>query len=256
MRRFLLFTIFVLVAAIGIVGWALHEQYAQTGTVPSLAVGTSPTSEVKSASTKATSQPTPTSTPAPTALPAEMKITVPYTMQAPFNKWDALHEDACEETSLIMMKHFLDGTPISTPAQADQEITDLVHWEQAHGYGPSITLQQLNQVAKDYYGLTNGRVVQISSIDQVKQELADGRPAILGMAGKLLPNPYFSNGGPNYHMLVAVGYDATGIMTNEPGTWRGNTFHYDYQPFYTAIHDWNPQNILNGQKALLVFGTS
>ena len=191
--------------------------------------------------------------PAPTALPVSANNKVPYTMQAPYNKWDPLHEDACEETSLIMVKHYLDQTPISSPEQADREITDLVTWEQVHGYGPSISLEQLNQVAKDYYGLKNGKVVQISSIDEIKPELSNGHPVIVGLAGKLLPNPYFSNGGPNYHMLTVTGYDGTGVITNEPGTWHGNGYHYAYASFYSAIHDWNASNILLGQKAYLAF---
>ena len=191
--------------------------------------------------------------PPPLPLPASAHLPVPYTLQAPFNKWDPLHEDACEETSLIMVKHYLEHSPIASPEQADQEISALVHWETAHGYGPSITLEQLDQIAKAYYGLQNGQVMTVSSIDKVKQELAAGHPAIVGLAGKLLPNPYFSNGGPNYHMLVAVGYDSAGILTNEPGTWHGEGYHYDYAPFYAAIHDWNSQNILSGQKAYLVF---
>jgi hypothetical protein len=195
--------------------------------------------------------PTPKSTPVAT-LPAEAQLSVPYTLQAPNNVWDALHEDACEETSLIMVKHFIDGSSITSPASADQEITDLVHWEQARGYGLSITLEQLIQIAHDYYGL-NGQVVTITSIDQVKQEIAAGHPVIVGMSGKTLGNPYFSNGGPNYHMMVAKGYNATNIITNEPGTWHGDGYAYDTQTFYNSIHNWDEQNILNGPKEYLVF---
>lgn len=195
--------------------------------------------------------PTPAST--PVTIPTEKSLTVPYTLQAPFNTWDALHEDSCEETSLIMVRHFLNGSGIDSPASADQEITDLVHWEEQHNYGPSITLEQLNQIAKDYYGLTNGQVVTISSIDAVKAEIAAGHPVILGMSGKTLGNPYFTAGGPNYHMLVAKGYTATDIITNEPGTWHGDGYKYDTQTFYNSIHNWDSQNILNGAKAYLVF---
>ncbi|MEI6478133.1 MAG: C39 family peptidase [bacterium] len=251
MKNGVSYLIAFLVAALGIsvagIAYAIHVQYSQLGDIEAgnTQVGT----------TLPTAKPTatPAATPSSSPLPASTLITVPYTLQAPFNVWDALHEDACEETSLIMVKHFLDGTPISSPTQADTEITALVHWEEAHGYGLSITLDQLNQIAKDDYGMNNGKVLSIDSIDQVKQELAAGHPVILGMAGKLLPNPYFSAGGPNYHMLVATGYDATGIITNEPGTWRGLHYHYDYQPFYNAIHDWDPDNIQDGQKAYLVF---
>jgi hypothetical protein len=249
MRKVLLFLIASCLFAAAMTGWALHTQYnkpADQELVASAAI-TTPSSPVP-----ATPQPTVTPQPTP-VLPDQVHLTVPYTMQSPFNVWDPLHEDACEEASLVMEKHHLDGTPMPALADADKEISALVVWEQQHGYGPSVTLTQLNQIAKDYYGLQNGQVVQLSSLDEVKQELAANHPVILGMAGKLLPNPYFSNGGPNYHMLMATGYDATGVVTNEPGTWHGEGYHYDSAAFYTAIHDWNSTDILLGQKAYLVF---
>jgi len=228
-------------------GWNRQKSHQDAAaTVSAVSVNPAPTSTPAVLET--------VSTPVPTPLPASFQLSVPYTMQAPFNKWDPLHEDACEETSLVMVRHFLTGTPIGTPEQADQEITDLVHWEEQHGYGPSITLAQLNQVAAGYYGLTHGRVVALSNPDELRQAVAAGQPLILGMAGKQLPNPYFSSGGPNYHMLVVKGYDATGFLTNEPGTWHGDGFHYDYGVFFTAVHDWNAQNILLGAKEYLVFG--
>jgi len=251
MKWLLAFIAVCLVSSTAVVTWALRTQYSDANAVAGVSYAQPSTQATVAASTTPSPTPAPTATPAP--LPDQVSLTVPYTMQAPFNVWDALHEDACEEASLIMVKHSIDGTPMGTQEQADKEITDLVHWEEQHGYGKSITLEQLNQIAKDYYGLNNGQVVQTSSIDEVKTELAGGHPVILGMAGKLLPNPYFSNGGPNYHMLVAKGYDSTGIITDEPGTFHGDGFHYDYSAFYAAIHNWNAQDITSGQKAYLVF---
>ena len=67
------------------------------------------------------------------------------------------------------------------------------------------------------------------------------------------PNPNFKDGGPNYHMLVVTGYDATGFVTNDPGTRLGQNFHYDYAGFDYAIHDWDATNIQNGGRDMLVF---
>jgi len=255
MKRLLIFLALSILFAAGAVGFALNRQYSLQNVVyptstPYPTVVPSPT-----ASPAASSSPAATATPAasPASLQPTASIDVPYTLQAPFNVWDALHEETCEEASLVMVKHYLDGTPLGTPAQVDQELKDMVSWETDHGYGTSITLQQLNQIAIDYYGLKTGHVVSVSSYLDLKKELAAGHPIITGMAGKLLPNPYFSNGGPNYHMLVVKGYDATGFLTNEPGTYRGNGYHYDYGIFFTALHDWNAQNILQGAKEYLVF---
>ncbi len=214
----------------------------------------SPTTTTSETPAEQSTAPTATTTQPPVATaPTHILLTVPFTSQAPFKVWDSLHEDACEEASIIMVNHFLNGTTISTPTQADKEIKDMISWETGQGYGGSITLSDLSTVAKKYLKINNGQVIKINSYQPIKDELAAGHPVILGMAGKILPNPNYSNGGPNYHMLVAIGYDSTGFITNDPGTRLGQNFHYNYADFYNAIHDWDPNNILNGQKAYLVF---
>jgi hypothetical protein len=185
-------------------------------------------------------------------LPTEALITVPYTRQAPFSVWDALHEDACEEASLLMVKHFLDGTKISDKQSIDNEIIDLVNFEEENGYQTSITLDELNAISKNKYGIS-GVVKKNITNNDIKKEIAAGKPVIVGAAGKILPNPYFRNGGPIYHMLVITGYDNTNFITNDPGTMKGDGFKYTFSDLYNAIHDWDPTNIMNGQKAYLVF---
>jgi hypothetical protein len=185
-------------------------------------------------------------------LPNKTLINVPFLAQAPFGIWDPLHEDACEEASFIMEKHFLDKTPLSA-SSGDQEIQKMIAYENKNGYGISITLEELNKIAKDYYNLSTGRVEKNITNDDIKKELAAGHPVIVGAAGKILPNPNFRNGGPNYHMLVVKGYDSSGFITDDPGTRKGEGFRYTYQALFNAIHDWDPNNIMNGQKNYLVF---
>jgi hypothetical protein len=178
-----------------------------------------------------------------------------FLVQAPFANWDALHEDACEEASLIMIKHFLDGTPVTSDTAGDTEIKELVGAGEELGQEKSITLEQLRTLANAHYKLSNGSVVtgKDVTVEGIKAELAAGHPVIVPAAGKLLGNPHFSNGGPNYHMLVVKGYDADGFITNDPGIREGENYHYPFATLYSAIHDWDPANILNGQKAYLVF---
>lgn len=181
-------------------------------------------------------------------IPDSVLLEVPFTSQAPFQKWDALHEDACEEASLLMLKYFTDGKKSITKEQAEKEIQDLIAFEKKNKYGPSITLDELSAIASQYYGLKNGRVEKDITVEDIKQELSDGRPVIVGAAGKVLPNPNFKNGGPNYHMLVVVGYEEKGFITNDPGTRLGEGFRYAFSDLFKSIHDWDPQNILDGGK--------
>ena len=188
-----------------------------------------------------------------TGIPGSVLLDVPFLAQAPFGVWDPLHEDACEEASLIMVKHFLDKDRNLTPTSGDIEIRKIIQYEEKNGYGISISLEQLNQIAKEYLGMPTGRVKYDVTIDDIKKELAAGRPVIVPAAGKILPNPNFRNGGPNYHMLVVVGYNQKEFITNDPGTRKGESFRYSFQDLFGAIHDWDENNILNGQKAYLVF---
>jgi len=177
---------------------------------------------------------------------------VPFLVQAPFGIWDPLHEDACEETSLMMVRHFYEKTTF-TREEGDAEITEFVRYQEARGYGVSISLQDLNMFAKMFYNMDTGRIVTIKSVDDIKKEIAAGRPVIVGAAGKELENKNFSNGGPVYHMLVITGYDARGFITNDPGVSQGEDFRYSYDNLYNAIHNWDPTDIKKGAKELLVF---
>lgn len=181
----------------------------------------------------------------------EKNVNVPFTVQAPGANWDATHEEACEEASLIMVYHYIKRTNIDN--DPDNEILSLINFENKNNYNVSITLSELSQIAQKYYGLDSGRIEHNISIDKIKQELSAGRPVIVPAAGKILPNPNFRNGGPNYHMLVIKGYDSQGFITNDPGTRLGKDFRYSFNDLYNAVHDWNPDNIQNGQKGYLVF---
>ncbi len=186
-------------------------------------------------------------------IPDKVYLEVPFLSQAPFQKWDALHEDSCEEASLIMVKYFLDGKESISKEQGEKEIQDMIKYETKNKYGLSITLSELDGIAEEYYNLENGRIGKNITVDDIKQELAEGRPVIVGAAGKVLPNPNFKNGGPNYHMLVVIGYDEKGFITNDPGTRLGKDFRYTFNDLLKSIHDWNEKNILNGEKNYLVF---
>jgi len=186
-------------------------------------------------------------------IPEKVLLAVPFISQAPKKIWDALHEEACEEASLLMVEKFFQKKIAGTIEEQDKEIKGIVKYENKHKYGLSITLDELAEIAQDYSGMKKPRVEKEATIEKIKQELSGGRPVIIPAAGKLLFNPNFKNGGPIYHMLVIRGYDEDGFITNDPGTRKGEGFRYSFQTLFSAIHDWNSKDILNGEKAYLVF---
>ncbi len=189
-----------------------------------------------------------------TALPESVLLPVPFLSQAPFAEWDFLHENACEEASLIMLKYFFGKNSHISKKKGEKEIQELVAYETKNGYGPSISLEELVRIAEKHYGMKSARIESANAAEEnIKKEIASGRPVILPAAGKILPNPNFRNGGPNYHMLVVKGYDARGFITNDPGTRKGENFRYSFSDLMNAIRDWNAEDIYQGRRAYLVF---
>ncbi|TSC59031.1 MAG: Uncharacterized protein Greene041619_212 [Candidatus Peregrinibacteria bacterium Greene0416_19] len=199
-----------------------------------------------------TSKSPPSHPPSSRRTAASVRIAVPFSPQAPFAEWDPLHEEACEEMALIMVKHYWDETPLSR-TQAESELQELIAWEHAHGYGDDVSMAQLKEIAREYYGL-KAEVLTEVSISAIKQRVARGEPLIVPAAGRDLGNPYFTGLGPWYHMLVVTGYDGTHFITNDPGTRRGEGYRYRYDVLLNAIHDWTgvKEEIRKGAKAILV----
>jgi len=201
-----------------------------------------------------TPTPTTTSTPEITNIPESASITVPFTTQAPLANWDALHQEACEEASLIMLKHFKYKSAIGTKDEVETQIHELVDWETVNGYKIDVTASELKDIASTHYGMKTGRI-GTATLDNIKKEIANGRPVIIPAAGRMLDNPNFTGAGPVYHMLVIKGYDKDGFITNDPGTRKGEGFRYTFDNLINAIHDWNQtgSKIADGKKVYLVF---
>lgn len=189
----------------------------------------------------------------PSSSPKALRIAVPFLVQAPFANWDPLHEEACEEASLIMVQRFLAKQKSVTPEEAETEIQALVAWMTAQGYGYDVTATELLEVARQYYGL-DGRVETDVTENRIKELLRQGYPVILPIAGRLLGNPYFSGEGPLFHVLVIVGYDGYEAITHDPGTRRGEHYRYDFDVLLHAAHDWTgvKEKIASGPKRMLV----
>lgn len=190
------------------------------------------------------------------ALVTSINHGVPFSSQAPHADWSLPFQEACEETSLIMVNAWMVGTPPGTldPNIATGLILDLVKWqEERFGYYEDTTVEETAIIARDFYGYKNTEVLPVTSIDDVTQKLAEGFVVILPAAGAKLQNPYFSGTGPLYHMIVAKGFTENGqIITNDPGTKRGADFLYDPGTLFDAIGDWNDGDPAEGEKLMLI----
>ncbi len=187
------------------------------------------------------------------SIPAEINLDVPFTSQAPYAVWDAIHEDACEEASVIMAAHFVLKKSIPDAAYADKEIAKIINWEdQNFGFSKDTNAEKTAEILRKFYGLKNTEVKYSVTLDDVKTAVGRGYPVIFPLHGRGL-NPYFRDGGPLYHMLVIKGYTKDGkIITNDPGTKRGKNYVYGADFLLNAIHDWNGGDVINGGKAMII----
>lgn len=202
---------------------------------------------------------TPATAPKQTAqIPDKFSLNILFAQQAPFGNWDAVHEETCEEASMIMIDRYLKHQPLNEQIM-EEELQKLLQWEQEHGYKLDLTAQETVDVLQEYFGVT-ARLSKNVTIDQIKYELSQNKPIIIPAAGRALGNPNFKYPGPIYHMLVIKGYDNSKFITNDPGTRKGNNYVYPSDRLINAIHDWNPAlagkmteaDMLKGEKVIVV----
>ncbi|MFC1608901.1 C39 family peptidase [Patescibacteria group bacterium] len=188
-------------------------------------------------------------------LPESIMIDVPFLVQAPFGNWDEIHEDACEESSLIMLEYYLRGDSGISLEDGEDEIQRLVSF-QIRNYGSfeDTSVSETVEMARDFYGRDNLRVVYDFEKERIREELAKGNPVILAVAGREIGNPYFTPPGPWYHNIVLVGYDGDTIYAHDPGTRRGAKYPYNIDVLYEVSHDFTgkKEDIAKGRRAMII----
>ncbi len=180
----------------------------------------------------------PSSTPATSSESRYVLLEVPFFSQAPNANWeDPRQQDGCEEASLLMAWLWVTGKSM-TKDQAEAEIIAMSEFEKTQ-YGNYLDLdaQDTAKLMKDYYGYEKTRVEENISLDDIKNELRQGRLVLVPANGQKLGNPNFSGDGPYTHMVVVRGFDDAKrqIITNDPGTRNGKLYRYDYDVFYNAM---------------------
>lgn len=185
-------------------------------------------------------------------LPYEFNLDVPFTSQAPHKEWDEVHEEACEEASVLMVRYFYNDDSFSGPDEADEEILKFIDFEKSFlGFFESTTAEELARVVEKYWGYDVDLVYDFS-VDNIKRAVYKGYPVVVPAAGQILDNPHFQDPGPVYHMLVVKGWKGNQFITNDPGTQHGEDWLYDYDHLMNSAHDWNGGDVENGAKVILI----
>ena len=178
---------------------------------------------------------------APVNLPAAVILPVPFTSQAPLNNW-AQRQHTCEEASLVMVDRYLHGDhsgALIDPRTADAAINLVSSWKPAE----DLTSQQVGDVAKNNMHWA----YKLLPSDQLnmKQQLALGRPLIMGVRTHGLGNPNYPHYRDHFeepaysvaHFIVVIGYDQNTYVLNDPGLTRGASYHIPYEQLMHALDD-------------------
>jgi hypothetical protein len=154
-------------------------------------------------------------------------------------QWTAVYEDACEETSILMVAYYVQGKTLSRDI-ANREILALADYgEETFGHFIDTSAADTAKMLLDNYDIT-GEVVYDMTLEDLKKAVVAGNLVIVPANGRYLANPNFTPPGPLNHMLVVTGYDAeTGeFVTNDPGTRLGQDYRYGEYTLFGAIRDY------------------
>ena len=189
------------------------------------------------------------------AQPAVLNLPIPFTSQAPTGNWDLVHNEDCEEAAAVMSNAYLTGnTAVVLPAaQVDDEMNKLNAWEDSHfGYHLDTTADETARMITDYYGL-KATVQNDYTFSDIKDQLNTHHVVILPVDGQVIGNPNYTQPGPIYHMLVIRGYTATGLITDDSGTRRGQNYPYTFDILHSAGADWDhATNTIDRSKAVMI----
>jgi hypothetical protein len=170
-------------------------------------------------------------------LPNESILEVPFVMQAPFANWE-VHNESCEEAGVLLAHYFYLGEPLAKE-KANLEILGMVDFQKKmYGGEFDIFAEGMGELAKDYYGYENYRVLD-GTIENIKQEIVNGNPVIVPTTAAYLKSEKNDYPEMEYHVVVIVGYDQNGFVTHDPGTYSGEDFTYTYNTLQKAMNDYD-----------------
>jgi hypothetical protein len=121
-----------------------------------------------------------------TDLPDEMNLAVPFYAQAPDEDRSLPRKEACEEASLVLAAHYLNGEKL-TKAQFKEDVLALVDLQyELFGDYVDTNVAETAQLFEAFYGIGTTEIIDNPTIEQIKAELVQGHPIVAPFAGKKL----------------------------------------------------------------------
>lgn len=183
-----------------------------------------------------------------------INLPVQFTSQAPYGNWRQPWQDACEETSIVMVNSYYQNLKLDK-VHAKKEILNIFTIkEKIYGKSLDENIEKVKNLINNFLSWES-TLVENPTLEQIKEQIDQNQPVIVPAYGRALHNKYFKNGGPEYHMLVVSGYDddKQEFIVQEPGTSRGLDFRYKYDTILNANHDFLPKKLTKNGKKIMLF---
>ncbi len=189
-------------------------------------------------------------------LPDEINLKIPFVSQAPYANWADPYKEFCEEASSLMAASYIKNESIRDAGDADNKLLAIKDFEDRRfGYYKDTNVAETIIILREHFKIEKVELVLDPTIIDIKKALTEGRAVVVPLAGREIGNPFYTQPGPIYHMLVIKGYTKDGkFITNDPGTRRGADYVYDQDVLMNAIGDWDGEGADKGQKVMIVAG--
>ena len=112
-------------------------------------------------------------------IPDEFNLDVPFTTQSPFAEWTEQDDESCEEAASLITHYYWQNKTF-TKEVAQQELQSIVDFENEYfGFYKDTDASQTAEFIKELWGYERVVVVYDITIDDIKREVVQGRPAII-----------------------------------------------------------------------------
>lgn len=192
----------------------------------------------------------------PPIIPEKYDLTMEFHSQAPLAIWDDIHEELCEESSiLLVINYFLNRS--MTNKMFDTELLAMKQAEESIlGVWKSTTVAELKQFIEAYFPNFSVQMIDHITQTQIEEYIASHIPVLIPVSGQTIGNPFYKAPGPVYHIIVIKGYTKTHFITHDVGTKRGKDYFYTKDILMKNIHDWNPIDIKQGEQRAFIIRPS
>ena len=170
----------------------------------------------------------------------------PFTTQAPQRIWEEPWSDYAEEAVVYMAFKWARQEALANRDEIALDLLAIGAWEEEQfGSSKDTDALQTLRILQEFYGL-NAELSYEVSAETILSALDQGKILILPVNGQILANPYYGKPGPEHHMILVYSFDGLNLLTNDPGTIRGEGYAYEIQKILESIQD------LNGEKRMII----